>query len=70
MVIFHFIDDFLKPNLRFKQSRIRKREDLKLWVLDDRGVVINSDKTDDTPWKSVMTWAPSHVEVITRLDTL
>lgn len=63
LVIFHFFDDFSKPNLRCKQNKIKK-EDATLWVLRDRGVLTDSDeKADDTPWTSVMTWAPSHVEV-------
>jgi hypothetical protein len=46
LVIFHFVDDFSKPNLRMKEH-----------ILQPEG-------------RSVMTWAPSHVEIALFGDLL
>lgn len=53
LLVFHFLDDFSRPNLRIKKYEKGKRE-----------VIINAPKRKiRNPREAWMTWAPSHVEL-------
>jgi len=57
LVIFHFYDDFSKPNLR-----IKRYEEGHLWLATPYGLI--------TPTKAWMTWSPSHPELALLTELL
>jgi len=70
LVIFHFYDNFSKPNLRCKMERIVNRDVISV----QHGINFRHatkklvhprvyDKFDTSIPKPVITWAPSHVEL-------
>ena len=62
LVIFYFFDDLVKSNLRFRLMNVTKSGEL--LMLEEA-----ENNPDVTP-QSVMTWAPSHVEIALLGDIL
>jgi hypothetical protein len=61
LVIFHFYDDWSKPNLRFKGRKFYGQNSFMLACPADEK---DSSRTNDFKFeKTVMTWAPSHPEL-------
>lgn len=58
LVIFHFFDDYSKPNLRVKKMRFEGSEPPYIYVPQD----FSSTTGRSIKTRPVMTWAPSHVE--------
>jgi len=56
LVIFHFLDDYTRPNLRLKRVKIN--------IVDGAKVIfpVFVEKVGGTE-SSIMTWAPSHIEL-------
>ena len=68
LVIFHFYDDYSKPNLRLKKRKFISRTTYYEWrqlfylpINEPLDIEIIKDK-DREFQKPVMTWAPSHPE--------
>lgn len=59
LVIFHFYDDFSKPNLRFKGRQLKRYDPVSKQFLS----LPSRKYGKDSIMKSIMTWAPSHREL-------
>jgi hypothetical protein len=61
LVVFHFFDDYIKTNVRFREKRLESGKD------GQPVYFLNPDhegrSTQPVQFKSVMTWAPSHPEL-------
>jgi hypothetical protein len=62
LTVFHFFDDYIKTNIRFRTKRLEGGNDGRpaylYYPIDHKG-----KSTRPAQFKSVMTWAPSHPEL-------
>jgi hypothetical protein len=65
LVVFHFYDDFSKPNLRFKEMMLRGKGEDKFCHPTDMELpwILSEPKLWHHQTKTFMTWAPSHIEL-------
>jgi hypothetical protein len=68
LVIFHFFDDYIKTNIRFRKKRLESESDKRVYQY----YPINHGRKSVRPaqFKSVMTWSPSHLELALLSDLL
>jgi hypothetical protein len=69
LAVFHFFDDYIKTNIRFRRKRLEGGKDEQrayfYYPVDHKG-----KPTQPFQFKSVMTWAPSHSELGLLSDLL
>jgi len=65
LVIFHFFDDYIKQNIRFRKKRFEGGDDRPAYLYFPEHHVsslsINSKRR--VQFKTVMTWSPSHLDL-------
>lgn len=68
LVIFHFDNDYSKPNLRTRKMRFEGKRPIYLYVPQD--LVPEEDVSHPAKIRTVMTWAPSHLELALLTELL
>ena len=64
LVIFHFFDDYIRNNIRFRKKRFEGGKGVPAYLYFPK-IHISSPFTPIEPvqFKTVMTWSPSHIEL-------